>query len=154
VDAAALEAERELTSNEMEAQLRAEADQFAVEAESGKHGVMGLGDAKLALAIGAVLGPGPALLSMFFATFAGALTGITLARIHGRTLRLALPFGPFMALGAIVVMLYGAQILDWYFGTFMPPPAPLLNKPSRLGADRWRRRGCRINHGIHDRRIV
>ncbi|MES2460779.1 MAG: hypothetical protein V4671_09350, partial [Armatimonadota bacterium] len=122
-------AHREMTASEMTAQLRVEADEFALEAEKGTVGGMGLGDAKLALAIGAILGPGPALLSLFMATFAGAATGITLARVHGRTLRLALPFGPFMAFGAIVVMLYGPQILDWYFGTFMPPPAPL---PSAL----------------------
>jgi prepilin signal peptidase PulO-like enzyme (type II secretory pathway) len=119
------EAERDLTSDEMVAQLRAESDQFAIEAEEGKHGGMGLGDVKLALAIGAILGPGPALLSLFVATFVGAATGITLARVHGRSLRLAIPFGPFMAVGAIVVMLYGAQMMDWYLGTFWPKPEPL-----------------------------
>ncbi|MBC8101738.1 MAG: A24 family peptidase [Cytophagales bacterium] len=120
------ELSRKWLPGEAEAQLRAEADQFAIEAETGQHGGMGLGDVKLALAIGAMLGPGPALLSLFFATFAGALTGITLARIHGRSLRLALPFGPFMALGAILVMLYGPALIAWYLGTFLPaPPAPL-----------------------------
>ncbi len=124
-----LEPERELSPDKREALLRAEADQFAIEAETGQHGGMGFGDVKLALAIGAILGPIPALLSLFFATFVGAVTGITLARIHGRTLRLALPFGPFMALGAIIVMLYGTEILTWYLGTFMPQPAPLPQMP-------------------------
>lgn len=97
-----------------EAQLAAEADQFALEAESGKHGAMGLGDVKLALAIGAILGPGPALLSLLFATGLGAATGIGMALRHGKSLRLALPFGPFMAVGAVIVMLYGQQFVGWY----------------------------------------
>ena len=123
------ETAHELSSHEMAAQMRAESDQFAIGAESGKDGGMGLGDVKLALAIGAILGPSLAFLSLFLATFVGAITGMILARMHGRTLRLALPFGPFMALGAIIVMLYGTEILNWYFGTFMPQPAPLPQMP-------------------------
>ena len=118
-----------LTPDEREAMMRVESDQFAIQAESGSVGGMGLGDVKLALAIGAILGPSLAFLSLFLATFVGAVTGMTLARINGRSLRLPLPFGPFMALGAIIVMLYGTEILNWYFGTFMPQPAPLPQMP-------------------------
>lgn len=96
--------------------LAAEADQFVREAETGIHGGMGLGDVKLALAIGALLGPGPALLSLFFATAAGATTGITLALLHGRGLRIGVPFGPFMALGAVLATLYGPALVNWYLG--------------------------------------
>ncbi len=96
------------------AEAREEADRFALEAETGQHGGMGLGDAKLALAVGAMLGPGMALLSLFFATFVGAITGTVLARMHGRSLRLGLPFVPFMAVGAILVMLYGEPLVTWY----------------------------------------
>src|SRR4029079_15437813 len=71
-----------------------EADQFVKDAEEGKHGGMGLGDVKLALAIGAMLGPGLSLLSLFFATFAGAFTGLVFTRIHGKSLRFAVPFVP------------------------------------------------------------
>lgn len=104
---------KDATPNDMQA----EADQFALEAETGKHGGMGLGDVKLALAIGAVLGPGYALLSLFFATAFGAVTGIVLARIYGRSLRVGVPFVPFMAAGAIIVMLFGPQIVGWYLNT-------------------------------------
>ncbi len=103
-----------LTPAQIEAQMRAEADQFAREAETGKHGAMGLGDVKLALAIGAVLGPGMALLSLFWATAIGAVTGITIARMHNRSLRYGLPFVPFMAIGAILVLLYGPGFINWY----------------------------------------
>jgi len=96
------------------AELAAEADQFAREAETGRHGGMGLGDVKLALAIGALLGPGPALLSLLVAAGAGAVVGITLILIHGRGMRLGLPFVPFMAFGAIVVLLFGSDMVNWY----------------------------------------
>jgi len=110
------------------ADAREEADRFALEAETGQHGGMGLGDVKLALAVGAMLGPAMALLSLFFATFVGAVTGTILARKHGRSLRLGLPFVPFMAVGAIIVMLYGEPLVTWYlslapFAGSAPPPS-------------------------------
>jgi len=103
-----------------EALTSEDADQFAIEAETGKFGGMGLGDAKLALAIGALLGPGPAMISLFFATAAGALTGVILMRVNGRGLRQAIPFGPFMAFGAIIMMLYGRELIPWYLSLFQP----------------------------------
>lgn len=105
---------------------QAEADQFAREAETGQHGGMGMGDVKLAVGIGAMLGPGLALLSLGFATLFGAVTGIALAAKHRRSLRIGLPFVPFMAVGAIVAMLYGPSIVSWYGGLINPPtPRPL-----------------------------
>ncbi len=95
---------------------------FAKEAETGQHGGMGLGDVKLAIGLGAILGPGLALLSLGFATFVGAVTGISMAAKHGRTLKLSLPFVPFMAAGAIITMLYGSQIVGWYLNILYPPP--------------------------------
>lgn len=104
-----------------------EANQFAREAESGRHGGMGLGDVQLAVAIGAMLGPGMALLSLFFATLTGAIVGILFTRLNGRSLRYGVPFVPFMAAGAIIVMLFGSFIVDWYLiyaGIRKVPPPP------------------------------
>ena len=135
--------ETPLTPAQLEAQMRAEADQFAREAETGKHGGMGLGDVKLALAVGAVLGPGMALLSLFLATAIGAVTGITVARLHNRSLRYGLPFVPFMAVGAIIALLYGPAFVTWYVETTginrtedaplpaLPPAALRRNQPNR-----------------------
>lgn len=96
------------------AELAQDADQFAREAETGRHGGMGLGDVKLALAIGALLGPGQAVLSLLVAAGAGAVVGIALMLIHGRNMRLGLPFVPFMALGALIVLLFGQDLVGWY----------------------------------------
>lgn len=131
----------DLTPAQRAALAKVESDQFAREAETGSRGGMGLGDVKLALAVGAVLGPGLALLSLMIATFVGAIVGATLARIHGRNnLKLGVPFVPFMAIGAIVAMLYGPAIMDWYQTLFVPaqsqPQMPVPVRPYRPHRDR------------------
>ena len=101
-----------------------DATTFAKEAETGQHGGMGLGDVKLAIGLGALLGPGLAILSLAFATCIGAVTGVAMAAKHGRSLKLSLPFVPFMAAGAILTMLYGTPLVGWYLNILYPQPAP------------------------------
>ena len=118
------------------AQMAAEADQFAREAETGAHGAMGLGDVKLALAIGAILGPALALLSLFVAMATGAIVGVSMAVISRKGLRLGIPFGPFMAFGAILVMLYGQNFLGWYLSFYTQTPVSVSEPGPRRPAHR------------------
>jgi leader peptidase (prepilin peptidase) / N-methyltransferase len=77
---------------------------------------MGLGDVKLAATMGLFLGRAvaPALL---FALLAASLVGLALIARHGATARkMAIPFGPFLALGGVVGMLAGDHLLDLYLG--------------------------------------
>jgi leader peptidase (prepilin peptidase)/N-methyltransferase len=79
---------------------------------------MGLGDVKLAATMGLFLGRnvGPALL---VALLAGSLVGIAMIAREGVAARKkAVPFGPFLALGGVVGLLAGDQIVDWYLGIF------------------------------------
>jgi leader peptidase (prepilin peptidase)/N-methyltransferase len=79
---------------------------------------MGLGDVKLAATMGLFLGRnvGPALL---VALLAGSLVGLVMIGREGAAARKrAIPFGPFLALGGIVGLLAGNEIVDWYLGTF------------------------------------
>jgi leader peptidase (prepilin peptidase)/N-methyltransferase len=79
---------------------------------------MGLGDVKLAAVMGLYLGRSvaPALLVGFAA---GSLVGLALIARHGAAARKqAIPFGPFLALGGIVGLLAGPELIDWYLGTF------------------------------------
>ena len=79
---------------------------------------MGLGDVKLAATMGVFLGRnvGPALL---VALLAGALVGLAMIAREGAAARKrAIPFGPFLALGGVVGLLYGDQLVNWYLGTF------------------------------------
>lgn len=79
---------------------------------------MGMGDAKLAAVMGLYLGRAvaPALLVGFAA---GALVGVGLMLRHGAGARKwAVPFGPFLALGGVVGLLAGNEIVDWYLDSF------------------------------------
>ncbi len=79
---------------------------------------MGLGDVKLAATMGLFLGRnvGPAIL---VALLAGSLVGMTMIAREGAGARKkAIPFGPFLALGGVVGLLAGDQIVDWYLGIF------------------------------------
>lgn len=79
---------------------------------------MGLGDVKLAAVMGLFLGRAvaPAIL---VALLAGSLFGLALIARHGAAARKrAIPFGPFLALGGVVGLLAGNQLVDWYLGTF------------------------------------
>jgi leader peptidase (prepilin peptidase)/N-methyltransferase len=80
---------------------------------------MGMGDVKLAAMMGLFLGRAvaPALL---VAIAAGAVVGIGLMLRDGPGARkTAVPFGPFLALGGVVGLLWGDQIVDWYLDTFV-----------------------------------
>lgn len=75
---------------------------------------LGMGDVKLCAFIGAGLGLSviPAMFIGFFVAFVPA--AVLLVR-HGKAVRKqAIPLGPFLALGAVVALFWGGEILDWY----------------------------------------
>jgi len=90
---------------------------------------MGLGDVKLAGAIGAMLGPAAALLSFGLAIFTGAVLGVLLMALRLRRRMEYLPFGPFLAASALVGLLapqglaHGAKALylRWLAAIGVPP---------------------------------
>ena len=77
-------------------------------------GGMGMGDVKLALLLGAVLGS--AVIPGFFIAFAaGAVLGIAVLVRHGGAARkMAVPFGPFLAAGSALALFWGPALLGWY----------------------------------------
>lgn len=79
---------------------------------------MGLGDVKLAATMGLFLGRDVAP-ALFVALLAGSLVGLALIARHGTEARKrAIPFGPFLALGGVVGLLSGNELIEWYLGTF------------------------------------
>jgi leader peptidase (prepilin peptidase)/N-methyltransferase len=80
---------------------------------------MGLGDVKLLAMIGSFLGTLPALpLVLMVASATGAAVGLVLLAVRRRGLRSAVPFGPFLAFGAIVHLLHGEALLRGLFPGF------------------------------------
>jgi leader peptidase (prepilin peptidase) / N-methyltransferase len=75
---------------------------------------MGMGDVKLAGVLGLYLGASAAP-ALFIGFAAGALVGIAIVLVKGASARKqGVPFGPFLAFGGIVALLYGPEIIDWY----------------------------------------
>jgi leader peptidase (prepilin peptidase)/N-methyltransferase len=81
---------------------------------------MGLGDVKMMLGVGALLGWHLTLLTIFFGAFGGALIGSVLITLRkDKDLQSHIPFGIFLGFGAIASMLFGSQLISWYFEKFI-----------------------------------
>jgi leader peptidase (prepilin peptidase)/N-methyltransferase len=79
---------------------------------------MGLGDVKLAAVMGLFLGRNVAP-AIFVALLAGSLVGLAMIARDGAAARKkAIPFGPFLALGGVVGLLVGDQLVEWYLSAF------------------------------------
>ena len=81
-------------------------------------GGMGGGDIKLFFLLGLVLGTYHTLLTLFFASVIGMIVGIVVLTVRGQGRKTAVPFGPSIALAAIIVYFYGQSIIDWYMNLF------------------------------------
>jgi leader peptidase (prepilin peptidase)/N-methyltransferase len=80
---------------------------------------MGMGDVKMMLMVGAFLGWRLAGLTIFVGVFSGSLAGIALMFRRGRrNLQMMLPFGIFLGIGAVVSLLVGTRIVEWYGSQF------------------------------------
>lgn len=86
----------------------------------GKEG-MGLGDAKLLAMIGAFLGWKPMLLTIMVGAMVGSIVGLTLFAMKITRWDQHLPFGVFLALGAVVSIFFHREVLTWYFGLLVGP---------------------------------
>jgi leader peptidase (prepilin peptidase)/N-methyltransferase len=75
---------------------------------------LGMGDVKMLAMIGAFLGWKLTLVTLMMASFAGALIGMLLIATSRGTLKYALPFGTFLALGTALAATVGQRVLDWY----------------------------------------
>ena len=76
---------------------------------------MGFGDVKLAAMIGAFLGWERLLVAVVFAVVAGAVLGVLQLLIFKEN---RLKFGPYLAIGAVLALLFGAQLVQAYRGLF------------------------------------
>ena len=79
-------------------------------------GGMGWGDVKLAALIGMVTGFPLVFVSLIMAAILGGVVAIVLVVSKKRKREQTIPFGPFLALSAVVTLLWGNDILTWYIG--------------------------------------
>lgn len=77
-------------------------------------GGMGGGDVKLFFLIGLVLGTINTLLTLFIAAFAGMIVGKLIIMGSQQGEKTPIPFGPYIAVAAIIVYFYGGELVSWY----------------------------------------
>jgi len=75
---------------------------------------MGGGDVKLLAMIGAFLGWDAVILTILLSSLIGSITGMIIMVLKGKGFKYAIPFGPFLSLGAVIALFYKNEIISWY----------------------------------------
>ena len=81
-----------------------------------RRGAMGDGDVKLAGVLGLLLGFPGILVAVWLAAVSGGLVAVVLLLLRKRGRKSEIPFGPFLAGGAVVALLAGTPLVSWYLG--------------------------------------
>ena len=89
---------------------------FLLAAAIAYPGGMGMGDVKLALLMGAMLGRTVSVALMLGMLLALVPSVVLLARHGSAARKMGIPFGPFLALGSVLALFWGGQLLDGYLG--------------------------------------
>jgi leader peptidase (prepilin peptidase)/N-methyltransferase len=79
-------------------------------------GGMGWGDVKLAALIGLATGFPLVFFSLIMGAILGGTVAVALMIAKKKTRRETIPFGPFLAVAAMITLLWGSNILSWYLG--------------------------------------
>jgi leader peptidase (prepilin peptidase)/N-methyltransferase len=87
---------------------------WAYRAYAGRDGIGG-GDIKFLAMTGAFLGAQGALVTLVLSSALGSVLGIFLLVVRKKSGGTAIPFGPFLALGALAAFLFGERLWQWYF---------------------------------------
>lgn len=77
---------------------------------------LGMGDVKLLAMTGAFFGPECALYTIFIGSFAGAILGLLMMLFAKKGMGYELPFGPYLALGTILFLFFGQEIMMFHLG--------------------------------------
>ena len=86
----------------------------------GKEG-MGGGDIKLMAMVGAFIGWQPVLLAIMIGSFLGSVVGVGLIAVGILRRDQYIPFGPFLAAGSLLALLFHQPLLDWYWSLIAIP---------------------------------
>ena len=87
---------------------------FRIRNEEG----MGFGDVKMLAMIGAFLGWKLVLLTLVLSSLVGSIVGIAIIALKRGDMKYALPFGTFLAIGALVAAVVGDRIVNWYASVY------------------------------------
>jgi leader peptidase (prepilin peptidase)/N-methyltransferase len=79
-----------------------------------KKEAMGMGDVKLLAMMGSFIGWKMVLFTIFLSSLLGTIGGVLLILFGKTTMKGKIPFGPYLAMGSVVSLLWGNKILMWY----------------------------------------
>ena len=79
---------------------------------------LGMGDVKMLSMIGAFLGWKLMLVTLILGSFAGSLIGVGVIALGRGGMKAALPFGTFLAVGALTAAVVGDPLVEWYTGFY------------------------------------
>ena len=82
---------------------------------------MGMGDVKMMAMVGSFVGPFGTLLTIFLGSIVGAVFGLLMIPLGGRSLRDTLPFGCFLAPAALGSLLFSERVWAAYARILIPP---------------------------------
>lgn len=80
---------------------------------------MGMGDVKLGVFMGLILGWPKILSALFLAFLIGALVSVFLIIFKKKTLKSQIPFGPFLAGATVIAIFWGNILINWYLNLFI-----------------------------------
>ncbi|MBI4041909.1 MAG: prepilin peptidase [Deltaproteobacteria bacterium] len=80
---------------------------------------LGGGDIKLLGMLGTFIGVKGVLLTLFISSLLGGAVGLYAMIVHRKGRHYALPFGPFIVIGAVIYLFFGETLLDWYFQQYL-----------------------------------
>ncbi|KXS45967.1 MAG: leader peptidase (prepilin peptidase) / N-methyltransferase [Candidatus Frackibacter sp. T328-2] len=80
------------------------------------NGGMGIGDVKFAVMIGTYIGAKYTLIGIFIGSLVGSVLGLGLICLGLKERKSRIPFGPLIALGNILMLLWGEEVVGWYLG--------------------------------------
>jgi leader peptidase (prepilin peptidase)/N-methyltransferase len=75
---------------------------------------MGGGDIKLLAMMGTIIGWKGVIFTIFASSLIGSCIGITMMLIKNKNVKFAIPFGPFLSVGAIAYVFFGSRFIAWY----------------------------------------
>ena len=87
---------------------------FLIQYLISKGSWIGFGDVKLGLLLGSLFGWKMSIILLLVSYMTGALVGTFLLILNKKKMSSKLPFGTFLGLSAIIILIYGDQILSWY----------------------------------------
>ena len=79
-------------------------------------GALGFGDVTLSMTMGAMLGALLIVFTLILAILIGAVTAAGILLVYGRERRIYIPYGQFLAVAAMIMLVWGQQIVSWYLG--------------------------------------